>query len=503
MTRVLPLLLLLASCRFGDTKDDSGDSDGPLDSAVDSPQDSPVDTVTGATDDTGDAPLPVGEIHVLDDALALILGEAWLVEVGEVVGGVGDLDGDGLADFGLGNPEADWDNAGSGAALVFMGASASGELIATKDWDLRLEALGYNEGAGAGFARVGDMDGDGADDLAVATRSAWYNDYDRYDGWLHAWFDPGSGAAVELGTAASDVQVSFDSYGHPVLAGGGDVDGDGLGDLVAGMHDHDDHSGGVAWIFTGSELDTWGTLLGAADDDAGTAVAIPGDVDGDGYADVLVGAPRNTREDLPGFVALVRGGASPIGQRAMGATWARVHGVDGLHRYAGYAVGGVGDVERDGRADISLCASQVSDGAWVAEEAALLLGSDLAAGGAFDIDLAHARFVTDEAGGQRHSLSLAGPGDLDGDGSSDWVIGAPGHQADDGVVYVLLGADLGSGGILTPAAANHLLVGADQGAFGVSLAIPGDVSGDGRDDLLVGGPGYQDAGAVALFGFGG
>jgi hypothetical protein len=494
-------LLLAAGCRPGEVKDDSAlptDSDSP----ADSPTDSPVDTVTGATGDTGDAPLPVGEILVLDDAFALILGQAWLVEVGDVVSGVGDLDRDGLADIAVGNPDADWDNAGSGAALVFMGAGASGELSATEDWDLRLEALGYNEGAGAAVARAGDLDGDGADDLAVATRSAWYNGYDTLDGWLHLWFEPGGEGWTELDTAGSDAQLSFGSYGHPVLAGGGDVDGDGLDDLVAGMDDHQDHDGGVAWIFTGAGQETWGTLIGAAGDDGGASVTIAGDVDGDGYAEVLVGAPRRTSTSLPGYVAIARGGASSIGQRALGATWARVHGVEGLHRQAGYAVSVVGDIERDGLADISLCAAQRPKVAWVAEEAALLLGSTLATGGAFDIDHAHARFVTDERGAQQTTLSLVGPGDLDGDGSSDWIIGAPGHQADDGVVYVFLGAALGSGGILVPDRANHLVVGAEQGAFGISLAVPGDVSGDGIDDLLVGGPGYGEAGAVALFGLG-
>lgn len=498
------LVLMGYQCRYGEPKPD--DSAGPVDTSStatpwDSPQDSPVDTVTSATSDTGDAPLPVGELVLFEDAAALFVGHVWTVACGHAVSGAGDIDGDGLADIILGDPSSDWDNAGGGGTVLFSGATVGGTMDMQSDYDLRLVSLGYGEGGGASVARAGDVDGDGLDDIAMATRSAWYNGTDLEDGWLHLWWGPAGHGTVELDTATSDASVGFDSWGDPVLAGGGDVDGDGLDDLVVGLADHQVHEGGVAWIFTGPELHAWATLTGAVGDDCGASVAVVGDVDADGYDDVLVGAPQDGPAAAAGFVGLVLGSASSPGESSIGAAWLRVAGTSGEHGRTGYAVAGLGDFEGDGRGDLSIATTlRGADETWEGERALLMRGAELSAGGLVSVDDAHASFTTAERGSVRTMLTLAGPGDLDGDSLDDWLVAAPGHDGDNGVAYVFLAAGLGLGGELDALDANYMIMGAMQGAFGHSLAMVGDVDGDGRSELLMGGPDYEAAGAALLFG---
>ncbi len=504
----------LSDCRFGGPKpDDSGRGADTVDSVSgatpgDSAADSPVDTVTGATEtgDTGDAPLPVGELLLLEQADALILGHAWMVVSGGVVAGAGDFDGDGHDDIALGDAAADWDNDGGGATLLFSGATLGGTMDMLSDWDLRLASLGYQEGGGAGVAPAGDVDGDGHDDIAMVARSAWTNGYDPDEGYLHVWWGPPAHGVTELGTGSSDLQRALGQYGDPVLASAGDVDGDGLRDLVVGLGEHDRFEGGVAWVLTGPELDGWVTVTGGAGDACGSAVAGAGDVDGDGYDDVIVGAPQNAPAASPaaaGLAGVLRGGASAPGELPLGAAWLRLVGAGGSQRGAGYAVAAVGDVEGDGRADLSVAATLLdAHGAWAGEQASLHLGAALAGGGLVPVEYGHVRFETHDRGARRARLSLAGPGDLDGDGLGDWLLAAPGHEADSGVGYVFLAAGLGAAGARGVEDANYLLVGAGAGGFGHSLAVAGDVDADGRDELLMGGPDYDTAGATALFGLG-
>ncbi len=503
--------LAFAPCRYG-KPDDSGSHSGAPDSGApdslwDSPADSPVDTVTAATDtaDTGDPQLPEAELLVLDQAHALILGHAWMVDCGHTLAGAGDYDADGLADIVIGDGGADWDNGGGGTTLLFSGASVSGTIDSLTEFDLRLVSLGYNEGGGAAVAAVGDVDGDGDDDIAMASHSSWYNGYDPLEGWLHLWWGPPDGGVTELVTSAADAQAELGSYGNPVLAGGGDVNGDGLRDLAAGMADHDDHDGGVAWVFTGPDLEAWATVSGGTGDECGAAVAMAGDVDGDGYDDVLIGAPQDGGASAPGatgMAGLVLGSATSLGELRLGTAHLRVVGESGALIATGYAVASVGDLEGDGRADLSIAATQVDrDEQWQGEEVALLLGSQAAAGGLVGLrDRAHARFVTTERGSSASRVSVAGPGDFEGDGLPDWLIGVQGHDADNGAAYVFLAAGLGIGGELGVEHANYVLTGDGAGGFGHSIAVAGDVNGDGADELLLGGPSYDTAGAVAVFG---
>jgi hypothetical protein len=226
------------------------------------------------------------------------------------VAGLGDLDGDGLDDLLLGDP---WYTpngvSNSGRALVWYGASlAAGGTFAAEDADVTLIGEGGHNKLGAAVAAAGDVDGDGLPDLLISA-----------PGWegvvmgggkvylvlgsqlpVSGSFPPASAHASILGTTRNGF---LGEYGG--LAGGADVDGDGLHDVVVSAW-RDEEVGfeaGATWLFSGATLASGGTLLvssadaafvgEATGDRSGVVIDLTGDHDGDGRAEVLVGAEYN------------------------------------------------------------------------------------------------------------------------------------------------------------------------------------------------------------------
>ena len=308
-----------------------------------------------------------------------------------------------------------------------------------------------------------------------------------------AWEDPGDGTdgscdgldATSLSWADVSVlgAVPGDIVGRSV-DGRGDVDGDGLDDLLIGARswDRGPGTGGAAGIVLGSSLqwgidqgfdDAWALLVGEQQgDQAGKEVAWAGDVDGDGLDDALVWA------DGPDRVYLVLASSLTAGQTSLSAA-------DGVFEEPsgrfGSVVEGVGDVDGDGLDDVVLSGWS---GGW--ERILLYLGADLQGGGTFDFADAHAVVLGGDLG-----EAAASVGDLDGDGLSDLLLGAQNY--DDwwignncGIAWIWYGATLSAGGTFSPWSADLTLeseAGGDR--LGRGVASAGDVDGDGVPDLLV------------------
>ena len=323
--------------------------------------------------------------------------------------------------------------------------------------------------------------------------------------------DGASGACALSGTAAyttADIlligEESSDKSGY-AIAGGGDVNGDGLADLLVGAQGNDRRasSAGAAYVVLGAPSGTVdlsaadGILVGqAGSDSAGKAVSAGWDVDGDGYADVLIGAEGNDAgASSAGAAYLVKGPIS--GTASLSTADARLIGEDASD-YAGAAVALMMDTDGDGNGDIAVGAKNHTVG--TVKGGAVYVLPDPGSG---DLDLSDATAMIYGGAAYDYASVPAGAGDVDGDGIGDVLVGAEGVDDEGsaaGAAYLFLGAL--TGGLSTATDADASLNGEERGdAAGVSVSGAGDTDGDGYDDLLIGAPkadygAARDAGAA-------
>jgi hypothetical protein len=310
--------------------------------------------------------------------------------------------------------------------------------------------------------------------------------------------DDGTCAPAGLDAAAARYtgEAAYDFAGWAV-SGAGDVDGDGYGDALIGAFEAGDTDEGAAYLVLG-EAEPTDRALRTADarytgefDGAGTAVAGAGDVDGDGFADVLLGGPTSGVGGRDaGVVWLVRGGEAPADAPLADADGIFVGvGDDG---YAGYALAGAGDTDGDGFDDMLI-------GAYGIRRAYLLLGESSLDGGLLPTRAA-ATYDGDDVTGA-FGGSVAGVRDVDGDGLDDVLVGAPtavDATDEDAVAALFLGRGEPADGSVEDADA--LFIAAVNEGAGLAVAGAGDMDGDGLFDVAVGAWGHDaaatDAGAA-------
>lgn len=298
------------------------------------------------------------------------------------------------------------------------------------------------------FGAVYDFNGDGLADLAAGSEG---NSVQLY-----------RGTTSGLMSVSSPLTQGAGSQFGVSIAAAGDVDGDGYGDLVVGAPGNR-----TVYIYRGTSSGVSSTpiaLMGPVNSDFGRAVAGAGDVNGDGYADVLVGAPT------AGRAFLYYGGAS------MDAT-ADVTFSGGPTSRFGAAVASLGDGNADGFSDIAIGAP---------DEGRVYVfrgGPSLPA----NITAVSASATLTDSMTEGFGATLAGGLDIDGDGRSDLLVGSPDAARGEPAVRLYLGA---SGGVGTSPARQWAFPGAGSGptGFGSALHSAGDIDGDGFDDWVVGAP---------------
>ncbi|MCI0586034.1 MAG: hypothetical protein L0323_04230, partial [Planctomycetes bacterium] len=403
-------------------------------------------------------------------AFFTVVGSDPAGQFGACLAGAGDVDGDGVPDFIVGAPFADPGGVlNAGEARVLSGAS--GSVLRVFSGTVQGNRLGTS------VAGVGDLDADGFGDVIVGEPFALVGFWP--EAGLAQVYSGGSGAPLFTLSATS---ISNAELGTAV-AGIGDLDGDGVPDLLVGAPQAFWGPGlsraGQVRAYSGATGALLLTLTGGAQNEhLGQRVASAGDLDGDGVPDILAGAPH-------AFAPV----GSPSGP---GRAWV-FSGASGalLYTYSGtspdenlgWSVAGVGDLNGDGASEFLVGAPYASLSPLVAAESRVTLHS-----GATGLALS---VFEGAAHGERSGFSVAGAGDLNGDGVPDAIAGAPFARvatlSEAGAARAVSGADGAVLWVVGGAAP------ADQLAW--SVASAGDMDGDGVPDVIVGAP-FADPGGL-------
>jgi hypothetical protein len=292
-----------AGARLGHAVADAGDVDGD-----------------GIHDIAGGSPGPVGtagRVRIYSGAdgsmIREVNGELAGDGFGYAVAGLGDTDGDGFGEIAVGAPGRD--AGGSGAGRVYIVSGKDGSVLRFHDGAKAGERLG------AGVGPAGDVDGDGAGDVIVGAPRG----------------GDGRGRALVLSGAtglpivpALSPEATGSTFGEFFVAGCGDVDADGTGDLYVG-----DYGDSMGYVYSGVD----GSRLRTLDFPGGFGCGRgAGDVDGDGHADIAVGAYLGA-----GRVNVISGADGSVLRTITSTTPGESFGFDAV---------GVGDVDGDGAIDV-------------------------------------------------------------------------------------------------------------------------------------------------------
>jgi hypothetical protein len=280
-------------------------------------------------------------------------------------------------------------------------------------------------------------------------------------------------------------EATGDQFGKSV-SNAGDVNGDGYDDVIVGAYYNDagGASAGRAYIYYGGTsmddvVDV--TMTGqAAGDFFGWSVSTAGDVNNDGYDDVIVGAVYNDAAgNEAGRAYIYYGGASMDNTTDVTLT------AEGIWHHFGWSVSTAGDVNNDGYSDVIVGAVD-----WQNYQA---IGRAYVYYGGASMDNTPDVIMTGAAGGDNFSNSVSNAGDVNGDGYDDVIVGAHNNDAGGtsaGRAYIYFGGasmDNTPDVIMTGVAAGDNL--------GYSVSIAGDVNGDEYDDVIVGAPDVGGASA--------
>ncbi|MFA6028179.1 MAG: integrin alpha, partial [Patescibacteria group bacterium] len=289
--------------------------------------------------------------------------------------------------------------------------------------------------AGISVSSAGDVNNDGFEDVLVGASSN--SDAGAFAGAAYLIY----GQAAQLTSASLSTAVEFtgeaagDNAGISVSSAG-DVNGDGYDDILIGASGNDDggDSAGATYLIygqaaslTSASLSTAVEFSGeAATDLSGDSISLAGDVNGDGYDDILIGAYNNDNGGSnAGAAYLIYGQAAQLTSVSL-STAVEFTG-EAAGDYAGDSVSSAGDVNNDGYDDIITGAYGNDDGGSVAGATYLIYGQQAALA---SVSLSTIIEFTGEAAGDISGFSVSSAGDVNNDGYDDIITGAYGN--DDG-----------------------------------------------------------------------
>ncbi len=439
---------------------------------------------------------------------------------GRSVSGVGDMNGDGLADVLIGSPDVT-DTPGAspaGASYVVFGkpdgaavdladlpSGLGGFAIrgaVERNWNAAFDTGGYVSGAG-------DVNGDGLADFIFGAPHADPGRRIRA-GESYVVFGKSDGdiiqlAAVRAGRGGFAIRgvAGGDSSGRSV-SGAGDVDGDGLDDLLVGAPGRRSSAGEGYVVFgkpDGAAVELAEVQDGrggfairgsALRDNFGWSVSGAADINGDGLADIVVGAPGVDRETGESYVIFGKtdGAAVELAEIRDGRGGFAIRGSE-EEDFAGWSVSGAGDVNADGLADLLIGAPSMIGSSRIGGESYVVFGK--ADGTVVELSRVIAGLGGFSIHGNNSGEHVSAPGDVDGDGLADLLLGArtadPEGRENAGESYVVFGKTDGVSVDLDEIRAGRggfAIRGAAEDDFsGRAHSGAGDVNGDGLADLLI------------------
>jgi len=410
-------------------------------------------------------------------------------EAGYSISYAGDVDGDGLEDILIGTRTYYLPDPLGRVYLVLGSSITPGVEFDLSNADYIFTSEQENDQLGLVVAGVGDYDGDGLDDMLFGAK-----DYDGSYG--RAYLVLGSSLGSENTISMADADTKFYStlsqeYLGTNIAAAGDVNGDGLADIIIGQS-HNTHR---VYLFYGTSViqnerhveSANVTINGQNGSGEDFDVA---DVDGEGKSDLIIGEPYYAQNRGRIHVLL---GESIGSQTSVHIDDSDYTFVSDYDQYLGLKVSSAGDVDGDGLDDVMMASHDSDISGANTGSAYIMLGSTLANATSSEFDVHDADYKifganNNDAFGR--DIGLAG--DINGDGMSDILVAASGSTyggPGTGTVFLFSGASLpylASGNEINPLAADYRFVGdGNIGSIGRLTKRPGDVDGDGLDDVMI------------------
>jgi hypothetical protein len=449
----------------------------------------------------------------------------------------GDVNGDGHSDFLIGNRWASPNGKASAGALylVLSATSINGELRSIANGVGGLTLFGQYGGMLSGYcvSNAGDFNGDGFDDILVGSHKA--SPEGRPEGGETSII---FGSELTLDTmlypslvGANGIRLyglkAWDQSGF-FVSGAGDVNGDGFDDVIVSVPRDDANGGdsGSVYVIFGAasfskafydldKLDGIKINGNVANDLFGLSVSGAGDINGDGFDDVIIGstfADPVGRHDAG--ISYVVFGRATFANKVIelssldGSNGFAINGADADDR-SGYLVSGAGDFNGDGFDDIIVGAPFGDpNGVFDAGEAYIIFGkahfssNTIELGGVDGTNgiILQGVFTSDQFG-----LCVSGAGDVNGDGYDDVIVGARYSDlggTDSGTSYIFFGKSTFTSNVLRASALDgsngFIYKGiAPYDASGISVSDAGDVNGDGFDDIVIGASGADPHGELS------
>ncbi len=388
---------------------------------------------------------PVTVDPVYTTASSTITGAAG-VNLGMSVSSAGDVNNDGYDDVIVGAPAY---GSNTGRAYVYKG-SATG-VSSTVSTTLTGESASY---FGYSVSGAGDVNNDGYDDVIVGAYA-----YSISTGRAYVYHGSSTGT---LGTATTTLTGPSGSYFGLSVSGAGDVNNDGYDDIIVGAYYYSSGTG-RAYVHhgstTGVSTTATTTITGTSASSLGKAVSGAGDINNDGYDDVIVGAPNYASG--AGLAYVYKGSSTGVSSTASTAL------VGSTGSLFGTSVSRAGDVNGDGYDDVIVGASSYSS---YTGRAYVYLGSSTVVSSTVSTQLTG-------TAASYFGASVSGAGDIDADGYDDVIVGAYGAST----AYVYRGSSTG-----VSSTATSTLVGSSSIYYANAVSGAGDVNNDGYDDVIVG-----------------